>query len=94
MENTTPEQGIEDLALMLMYLCRMKENVPGLDKPVWYAWKGYEWETMEELEKNGMIGQSRKMVTFTDDGIEKARELLAKYGISDWPPIPAENDEK
>lgn len=88
MENTPADKGVEELSLMLMYLLRMSETIPGLDEPHTYAWKGYEWTTMDELEKQGFIGQSRKMVHFTDEGIDRARELLARYGIDDWAPVP------
>lgn len=51
------------------------------------ASKGYPFEAMDELEEYRFINQGShrsKSVHIYDEGLEKARALLEKYGIEDW----------
>ena len=77
----------EELALMLMYLCRQKDEKKGADDSRWLSWKSYEWVTIDALERSGLVTDSGKTVTFSEKGMEEAEKLLEKYGIEDWPPI-------
>ena len=85
---------IKDLTLMLMYLTSWEESlVPGIrrkpDRAGIYpkarvCWKGYDFSILNELTNEGLVnarGRS-KSASFTDDGGEKALELLRQYGIA------------
>lgn len=45
----------------------------------WRAWKGFDWDAMNRLHEAGMISEPRgkaKSVVFTDEGLERAEQLL------------------
>lgn len=51
------------------------------------AWKGYPFQVLDELEEEGLIDQGShrsKSVHIYEEGLEKGKELLAKYNIKDW----------
>jgi len=45
--------------------------------PVRRAWKGHDFDTLNELEEKGLITQSKtaKSLYFTEEGIAMAKEL-------------------
>ena len=48
------------------------------------AWKGYDFDILNQLESEDMIGGSThkaKSTYITEKGIEKAKELMKKYNI-------------
>ena len=47
------------------------------DHPVRRAWKGHDFDTLNELEEKGLITQSKtaKSLYFTEEGIAMAKEL-------------------
>jgi hypothetical protein len=45
------------------------------------AWKGFDWDAMDRLHGQGYITDPRgkaKSVVFTEEGLERARDLLEK----------------
>ena len=55
----------------------------------WYPSKGYDFDILNGLDEEDYIRQGerpsrRKSVYLTETGIDYAKELLEKYGISDW----------
>lgn len=70
-------EPIEELTLLLIYLSSWEETFG--DISIRTGWKGYRFEILNTLEEKDYLGQSRKMVTLTPDGLAKARELQAKY---------------
>ncbi|KXG44949.1 transposase [Tepidibacillus decaturensis] len=62
-----------------MYLTSWNEDI-GLGE-VRSTWKGYPFDTINELTDEGLIyGSHRsKSVSFTDEGIKAAEELVRKY---------------
>jgi hypothetical protein len=45
------------------------------------AWKGFDWEAMNRLHEQGYITDPRgqaKSVVFTEEGLERAKQLLDK----------------
>lgn len=45
------------------------------------AWKGFDWDAMDRLHEKGYISDPRskaKSVVFTEEGLERSRELLRK----------------
>lgn len=80
---------MRELTMMLMYLSRFTEGEKFTEAKDFYAWKGYDFDILNELDNDDYIRQGKhpsrsKSVYITDTGIEKARELLNKYGIDDW----------
>lgn len=69
---------------MLMYLTRFQDSNE-FCRYMETAWKGYDFETMDQLENKELILQPRKSkyVYLTEKGRERARELLQKYHFSD-----------
>lgn len=56
MDKTNPEKAIKELTMLLMYLTRFKEKgrfTSELDM----AWKGYDFDTINELEEGDYIRQ-------------------------------------
>ena len=52
---------IDDAVLALLYLIRHDH---------WRGWKGFDWETLNRLHENGMIGdpvKKAKSVVFTEE---------------------------
>ena len=49
------------------------------------AWKGHDWGAMERLHEKGMIGNpvgKTKSVVFTEQGLERSRELVMKHFVN------------
>lgn len=89
MKQTKAEEAMLELTMMLMYLSRFTEGEKFTEAKDFYAWKGYDFDILNELDNDDYIRQGKhpsrsKSVYITDTGIEKARELLNKYGIDDW----------
>jgi hypothetical protein len=61
---------IDDAALALLYLT-LHDN--------YRAWKGLDWGVLDRLHEKGMIGDpvgKVKSVVFTEEGLERAKELF------------------
>ena len=85
----TANQALHDLTLALIYLTRFTENKEDFFKTTDFrAWKNYNWDTIDELDSEGFISSKHgnKSMWLTEDGVKKAREILAGLGIDDWKP--------
>lgn len=73
------DDTINELTLLLLYLTSWKEDA-GFTKVI-RSWKGYPFESLDELAEGGFIDGSRgaKSVYLTEEGIQKAKELVKKY---------------
>ena len=85
MEHKMYDQTILDLTLILMYLSKFddKTRLGAADNK---SWKGYNFNVINDLVDSNYIYQSSykaKSVIMTEEGIEKAKELLSKYNIED-----------
>jgi hypothetical protein len=79
-EHALQDQIVEELTLLLLYLTSWRERFHGeLGAP--RAWKGFRFEALDALEKGGYLTQTRraKSVHLTDEGVERAQVLAAKY---------------
>ena len=78
-DNDKYDRVLEELSLMLMYLTRFRER----KEEIWRAWKGYDFAVLDNLQNNEYISFSykAKSLYLEEKGIEKAKELLQKYGI-------------
>lgn len=89
MSNIKAEKAIHELTLMLLYLSRFAQGEKFSEATDFYAWKGYDFDILNKLDDADYIRQGNhpsrsKSVYITESGMERARELLAKYGIDDW----------
>lgn len=75
------QDQIDELTLLLLYLT----SFPDEDFDVERSWKGYPFESLDELRENRYItGSNRsKSVYLTNEGIAKAKELMEKYHIDE-----------
>ncbi len=69
-----------ELTLALLFLNRFREKIG--PNSVWRAWKGFDFDTLDQLAEAGLISSSRtaKSVTLTNEGLAEARRLLDKFG--------------
>ena len=89
MSNIKAEEAMRELTLMLIYLSRFSKGEKFFEANDFYAWKGYDFDVLNELDDADYIRQGNrpsrsKSVYITESGMVKARELLAQYGIDDW----------
>ncbi len=89
MNNTKANEAIRELTMMLIYLSRFTERNSFHNSEDYFAWKGFDFDILDELDEADYIRQGSrpsrsKSVYITDSGIAKAKELLEKYGIDDW----------
>ena len=73
------DEAIQDLTIALMFLTSWTERPGELRR----FWKGYDFDTINALAEQGLIMDSRraKSAYLTDEGVERARRSLARYGI-------------
>ncbi len=77
MENSGENRLMNQLALALIYLTAWKEKHDELYR----AWKGYDFNILDELKEQGLIDFSykAKSVYLTEEGEEKAKQLVEKF---------------
>ena len=86
-EKTETKKAIKELTLLLMYLNRFTDEKDFKTAKNFYAWKGYNFDTINELDNEDFIHQGKyrsKSVYVTEKGIKEAKELLEKYKIKDY----------
>ncbi len=73
------EERIKELTLLLLYLTSWEENELGHKYN--RSWKGYPFETLNELRDEGYIdGSNRaKSVYISEEGVKFVQELEKKY---------------
>lgn len=76
---------IKDLSLLLIYLTSWQEDsedIPG--EKIFKAWKGYLFETLNELERENFIRQKRELksaLILTPEGMEKAKNINEAFAF-------------
>lgn len=78
---TDHSETLRDLTLMLIYLTSWREKPEYAPR----AWKGYDFGVLDELEEMELVSGSKraKSVYMSEEGEQRAKELLAKYGIDE-----------
>lgn len=89
MDRTSAEQAMKELTMALLYLSRFTDGEKFFQAEDFYAWKGYNFGVLNELDDKDLIRQGNhpsrsKSVYITDTGKAWAKQLLEKYGIEDW----------
>lgn len=93
-ETTCAREAVRELTLALMFLTRFRQKrKPGKEEP-WNAWKGYDFDVLDELSEKDFVRGSKKYksVILSKAGMEEARRIIAKYGIEDWESLKGECD--
>ena len=80
MDFEVTEQNLEELTLLLLSLTSWREKVIA-DLYIQRAWKGYNFNILDNLEEKGYITSSRraKSVHITDEGMEQAKVILKRF---------------
>ena len=91
---TCAEDAVRELTLALMFLTRFREKRKVGKEDPWSAWKGYDFDVIDELMKKDFIrGCARgKSVILSKNGMAEARRIIAKYGIEDRESLRGESD--
>jgi hypothetical protein len=80
----TNEEIVKELTLKLLYLTSREEK-PTKHSPgtVRRSWKSYDWAAIDALVAGELIDGTHKAksVWISDEGCNKARELLQDYNI-------------
>jgi hypothetical protein len=69
-----------DLNLLVIYLTGWEEDSridPGAK--IFRSWRGYDFEVLNEFERQGLIRQCPRSLVVTKEGISKAEGLKHKY---------------
>ena len=85
----TAEKALHDLTLALIYLTRMTDNKEDFFSVTDFrAWKNYNWDTIDELDGEGYVSSKHgnKSLWLTEEGVQRAREILKELNIEDWKP--------
>lgn len=83
MEQDERKELCKELTLLLMYLTSFDEKISD-EITLKKTWKGYDFTIMNELDEEGFIDQGKhrnRSIYFSDDGCNKAKELLEKYKV-------------
>ena len=88
-EKVPAKEAMKELTMLLIHLSRLTQEKNFFEATDFFAWKGYDFEVLNQLDDADYIRQGArpsrsKSVYITDAGIELAQELLEKYGIEDW----------
>lgn len=88
MEKTKAKIVLEELTMIMLYLSGFKENDRFSDSDLLLSWKGYNFDVLNKLDDEDYIRQGTrpsrsKSVYITRAGIDKAKELMKKYGIEE-----------
>lgn len=87
MDKTDAKTAMEELSMILIYLSHFIERGRLADPNSKYAWKGYDFDILNQLDEQDYIRQGShrsKSMYITKAGEIKAKELMEKYGIEDW----------
>ena len=81
MGNIKAEEAMRELTLMLLSLSRFTQREKFHEATDFYAWKGYDFDILNELDDADYIRQGNhpsrsKSVYITESGMEQAKELF------------------
>lgn len=77
------EEQIKELTLLLLYLNSWVEKEPYGEFR--RSWKGYDFDILNALEDEDLIRGTHKAKStyITEEGLEKAKELMRKYNMKE-----------
>jgi Domain of unknown function (DUF6429) len=71
------QDKVDEMVLALLFLTMFDETSSRAR-----AWKGHDWDALDRLHAKGYISDPKgkaKSVVVTKEGVERSRELFAKY---------------
>ena len=73
------DKAIKELTLLLIYLTSWQEEAGSVK--IQRSWKGYPFEILDELREEGYLTERKtaKSVYLTEEGLDRAKELMKKY---------------
>ena len=75
----------EDLTLLLMYMNRFTDRARDVEGNLLHrAWKGYDFNDIDNLEDEGFIFQTSKRaksIYFSEEGLKRAEDLFENLKI-------------
>jgi len=91
------EEAVRELTLALLFLNRWRKGEGKKNARKygpWQAWKGFDFDTPNELTDKDFIRGSHKAkpVTLTETGMAEARRILEKYCIADGESLAGTED--
>ena len=60
MDNVNAKEAVRELTMMLLYLTRLTNEKDFQTAKDFFAWKSYDWDTIDDLVESGMICQGKK----------------------------------
>ena len=87
MDKTDAKTAMEELSMILIYLSHFTEKDRRADPDKKCAWKGYDFDILNELDEKDYIRQGShrsKSMYITKVGEAKAKEFMEKYNVADW----------
>jgi hypothetical protein len=87
MDKIDAKTAMEELSMMLIYLSHFTERDRFANSDDKYAWKGYDFDILNQLDNKDYIRQGShrsKSMYITKKGEAKAKELMQKYNVADW----------
>lgn len=87
MDKIDAKIAMEELTMMLIYLSHFTGRDKMADPNSKYAWKGYDFNVLNQLDEKGYIRQGShrsKSMYITKEGGAKAKELMEKYNVAEW----------
>lgn len=87
MDKTDAKTAMEELSIMLIYLSHFTERDRFANPDDKYAWKGYDFDVLNQLDEKDYIRQGShrsKSMYITKEGEAKPKELMEKYNVADW----------
>lgn len=79
------EQKVDDVVLALMHLTSWQDH--GATR----AWKGFDWDALDRLHRQGMISDPKskaKSVALSPEGAERSRALFERFFRGSGEDIP------
>ena len=62
MDNVNAKKAVRELTMMLIYLTRLTNEKDFQTAKDYFAWKSYDWDTVDGLVESGMIYQGKKVI--------------------------------
>lgn len=86
MSRTNTEEAMRELTMMLIYLSRFADGEKFSEAKDFYAWKGYDFDILNELDDADYIRQGNhpsrtKSVYITESGTEKQRSFWPSMAL-------------
>ena len=88
MDNVNAKEAVRELTMMLIYLTRLTNEKDFQTAKDFFAWKSYDWDTIDDLVESGMICQGKKSADAAGTvSFQKLSETVALWRDADHEPV-------